>query len=577
MWEQPSEEGRILAGRYELLTPLGAGGMGRVWLARDEVLRRDVAVKEVILPEGLTHDEREELCVRTMREAQAAAQLNHPNVVQIYDVVEEQERPWIVMEYLKARSLFQVIKSDGPLPPRRVAEIGLAVLSALQAAHAVGIIHRDVKPGNVLLTDDGRVALTDFGLATFTGSEGDVTRPGLILGSVQYVAPERARDGTSSRESDLWALGATLYAAVEGRSPYARDSSMATLTALATTGPDPFERAGPLKTVLNGLLRRNPKSRMDAIEVERYLRRIVNRDKGRGAAVSHRPERAAATPPPVRPEPATVTLQPREVTPRTVSEREDLPLPRPPRSHRGGVLLTAAVAALALVVGAAVATLALVHKPAAVGAPSPSATPARVSACDRVPFPPASSTAATPPVVATPLGPRPSGGADRYALLDGWLDYSDPSGFRVGVPPNFASAPARGSMVCWSAGAAVAWVDQWTQPGLDPVAYLRQADATASLPAYKKISLGRVDCRSAEVCAEWEFTFQQPAATPGLAATPGIAATPAAPMHVRVRIDRVATGQVYQLGWLDSEYDWSVDEPRLIALLLSFRPAWPDA
>jgi eukaryotic-like serine/threonine-protein kinase len=271
-------EQRLVAERYELRESLGAGGMGRVWLARDEILRRDVAVKEVLLPIGLTDAEREELCVRTMREAQAAARLSHPNVVQIYDVVEEHERPWIVMEYIRSRSLYEVIKTDGPLEPRRAAEIGLAVLAALRAAHSAGVLHRDVKPGNVLLADDGRVVLTDFGLATFSGGEGAVTRPGLILGSVQYVAPERAKDGTSSPESDLWALGATLYAAVEGRSPYARTTSMATLTALATQPPDPVQRAGPLRPVLAGLLRRNPRARMRAEEVHRHLVRILTDD-----------------------------------------------------------------------------------------------------------------------------------------------------------------------------------------------------------------------------------------------------------------------------------------------------------
>ncbi|MEV4509881.1 protein kinase [Dactylosporangium sp. NPDC049525] len=273
----------LIAERYRLIESLGAGGMGRVWLARDEMLRRDVAIKEVIPPEGLTAEEREELRLRTLREARAAARLNDANVVRIYDVVQSEQAPWIVMEYVPSRSLHQVITDDGPLPPERAAQIGLAVLNALKAAHAAGVLHRDVKPGNVLLADTGRVVLTDFGLAVFEGGDGAVTRPGLILGSPQYISPERAREGISGPESDLWSLGATLYAAVEGRSPYARSTTYATLTALATEDPDPATRAGVLKPVLNALLRKDPKARAGVAETERLLQRAMS---GEGRAWS---------------------------------------------------------------------------------------------------------------------------------------------------------------------------------------------------------------------------------------------------------------------------------------------------
>lgn len=273
----------LIAERYRLIESLGAGGMGRVWLARDEMLRRDVAIKEVIPPEGLTPEEREELRLRTLREARAAARLNDANVVRIYDVVHTEQAPWIVMEYVPSRSLHQVITDDGPLPPERAAQIGLAVLNALKAAHAAGVLHRDVKPGNVLLADTGRVVLTDFGLAVFEGGDGAVTRPGLILGSPQYISPERAREGISGPESDLWSLGATLYAAVEGRSPYARSTTYATLTALATEDPDPATRAGVLKPVLTALLRKDPKARAGVAETERLLQRAAS---GEGRAWS---------------------------------------------------------------------------------------------------------------------------------------------------------------------------------------------------------------------------------------------------------------------------------------------------
>jgi hypothetical protein len=271
----------LIAERYRLIESLGAGGMGRVWLARDEMLRRDVAIKEVIPPEGLTREERDELRQRTLREARAAARLNDPNVVRIYDVLHTEQAPWIVMEYVPSRSLHQVITEDGPLPPERVAQIGLAVLGALRAAHGAGVLHRDVKPGNVLLADTGRVVLTDFGLAVFEGGDGAVTRPGLILGSPQYISPERAREGISGPESDMWSLGATLYAAVEGRSPYARSTTYATLTALATEDPDPAQRAGVLKPVIGALLRKDPRARAGVAETERLLQRAAA-GEGRG-------------------------------------------------------------------------------------------------------------------------------------------------------------------------------------------------------------------------------------------------------------------------------------------------------
>src|SRR4051794_5715673 len=266
----------LVAGRYRIGPCLGTGGMGRVWLARDEVLRRDVAIKEIALPFGLTDEEREEMRARTLREARAAARLSHPNVVRIYDVQPGDERPWIVMEYVSSRSLLQVIKENGPLPPTEVAGIGLAVLSALDAAQRVGVVHRDIKPSNVLVADDGRVLLTDFGSAIMDEGEGALTQTGLILGSPRYIAPERAANGISTLESDLWSLGATLYEAVEGRAPYTRETTMAVLVALATEKPDPTHRAGVLKPVLNGLLQKNPRSRMRLDEVEERLRRIAD-------------------------------------------------------------------------------------------------------------------------------------------------------------------------------------------------------------------------------------------------------------------------------------------------------------
>src|SRR3954451_16950315 len=269
----------LVAGRYRLHEPVGTGGMGRVWLARDEMLDRDVAVMEFVPPEWMTDEEKSRLKDRTLREARSAARLNHPNVVQIYDVVHADGLPWIVMEYVPSRSLHQVLDEDGPYTPAAAARIGLHVLDALTAAHRAGVLHRDIKPHNVLIGTNGRVVLTDFGLATFA-DDGSVTGPGLIVGSPQYVSPERARDGASTVESDLWSFGATLYAAVEGRSPFARESAMSTLMALATQPPDPPEKAGPLGPVLLGLLRHDPSERLTATEVQEQLRAIVGPGNG---------------------------------------------------------------------------------------------------------------------------------------------------------------------------------------------------------------------------------------------------------------------------------------------------------
>ncbi|SIR37431.1 Protein kinase domain-containing protein [Micromonospora avicenniae] len=257
--------------------------MGRVWKARDEVLHRDVAIKELVPPPSLTDDERREMRERSLREARAIARLNHINVVRIFDVLRTDGDPWIVMEYVASKSLQDTLAESGPVPPARAIEIGLGVLGALKAAHKAGVMHRDVKPGNVLLGNDGRVVLTDFGLATIPGDP-NVTRTGMVLGSPAYIAPERAHDGTAGPEADLWSLGATLYAAVEGKSPYARPSAIATLAALATEQLPPPKNAGPLKPVLQGLLRKDPRERITAETAERMLQRANGR-RARGISL----------------------------------------------------------------------------------------------------------------------------------------------------------------------------------------------------------------------------------------------------------------------------------------------------
>src|SRR5947207_30911 len=254
----PAQGGeRVLARRYHLRRMLGRGAMGAVWEAEDTFLRRRVAVKEVVLPPGLSPEERAVQCERTLREARAIARLGHPNVVTLFDVLDEDTRPWVVMELVPSRSLADVIKEDGPLHPLRAATVGLAVLGALEAAHAAGITHRDVKPGNILLGHDGRVKLTDFGIARAAGDT-TITGTGLLIGSPSYLAPEIVRGQPASPACDIWGLGATLYAAVEGRAPFIGADAMDTLSKVVQDPPAPFGRAGPLVPALLTMLEKDP-------------------------------------------------------------------------------------------------------------------------------------------------------------------------------------------------------------------------------------------------------------------------------------------------------------------------------
>ena len=212
------DSGRLLAGRYRLGAVIGRGGMGTVWLARDELLNRDVAVKEIVWPVQLDPAEREVARRRAVREAQLAARLHHPNVVRVYDIVEEDDRPCIVMELVPFRSLREVVAEDGPVSPEQAAEIGLSVLSALQVVHEAGVVHRDVKPANILLGPEGRVVLADFGIAKAVDSPA-LTASGVLVGSPSYLAPERARGGLAGPAADLWALGVTLVATSSKSTP----------------------------------------------------------------------------------------------------------------------------------------------------------------------------------------------------------------------------------------------------------------------------------------------------------------------------------------------------------------------
>ncbi|GAA5212729.1 serine/threonine-protein kinase [Streptomyces thinghirensis] len=297
---------RLLAGRYRLGDVLGRGGMGTVWRAEDETLGRTVAVKELRFPGNIDEEEKRRLITRTLREAKAIARIRNNSAVTVYDVVEEDDRPWIVMELVEGKSLAEAIREDGLLEPKRAAEVGLAVLDVLRSAHREGILHRDVKPSNVLIAEDGRVVLTDFGIAQVEGDP-SITSTGMLVGAPSYISPERARGHKPGPAADLWSLGGLLYAAVEGAPPYDKGSAIATLTAVMTENLEEPKNAGPLRDVIFGLLNKDPAQRLDDAGARAMLNKVI-----------HAPDRAAET------EPADAT--------------KVVPLPAQPdeRTRRGG-------------------------------------------------------------------------------------------------------------------------------------------------------------------------------------------------------------------------------------------------
>ncbi|MEU1854005.1 serine/threonine-protein kinase [Streptomyces sp. NPDC019990] len=346
MSEEPGHE-RVIAGRYRLLAPLGEGGMGTVWRARDEVLHREVAVKEVRAPAGLGSGDVQRMYARLEREAWAAARVANRNVVTVYDVATDGGRPWIVMELVRGLSLAEVLDAEGPMPPQRAAHIGAEVLAALRAAHEAGVLHRDVKPANVLIANDGRIVLTDFGIAMVEGSSA-LTMTGEVIGSPEFLAPERALGRTPGPESDLWSLGVLLYAAVEGHSPFRHDTPLSTLRAIVDEELPPPRRAGPLAPVVEGLLRKDPAERLPADRAEQDLRAV-----GAGGSPRSDTVRAAPYPPAVAGHPEPSPTPPMPFPGRQGASGSGA---APTATHRGGDrragrVLVAGIVALALAVG----------------------------------------------------------------------------------------------------------------------------------------------------------------------------------------------------------------------------------
>ncbi|GHD95435.1 serine/threonine-protein kinase [Streptomyces naganishii] len=433
MSEESGRE-RVIAGRYRLLSPLGEGGMGTVWRARDEVLHREVAVKEVRAPAGLPAPEVERMYTRLEREAWAAARVASRNVVTVYDVATDGGRPWIVMELVRGLSLADVLDAEGPLSPQRAAHIGAEVLSALRAAHAVGVLHRDVKPANVLLENDGRVVLTDFGIATVEGSSA-LTMTGEVIGSPEFLAPERALGRTPGPESDLWSLGVLLYAAVEGSSPFRQDTPLGTLRAVVDEELPPARRAGPLAPVIEGLLRKDPAERLSAERAERDLRLI-----GAGGPRAY-PVPGAAGPPtiaahPGRPSPTPPLPGPTAPTAptRPLAEGADAN-GRPARDRRAAVALVVGVVVLALALAGLTYAL-LHHDGTGSGGTSASSggtrsTPSASPSGDRT----SGSTSASASASASPSGSAPPQSVT-VELSGSHTDYSGT------CPPPHAQAPS---------------------------------------------------------------------------------------------------------------------------------------
>ncbi|MFK4101418.1 serine/threonine-protein kinase [Streptomyces sp. NPDC019531] len=465
---------RVIAGRYRLEARIGRGGMGVVWRATDQLLGRQVAVKELPQDETLSEADARLQRDRTLREAGAVSRLRHPHIVVVHDVVEHDERPYIVMELIDGGSLADRISADGPVGAAEAARIGADLLSALRAAHTAGVLHRDVKPANVLVeADTGRVVLTDFGIAQVAGAP-TLTETGSFVGSPEYTAPERMSGVRTGPEADLWSLGALLCTALSGESPFRRDSLGGILHAVVMDEIRPPAEAAPLLPVVRGLLERDPGRRLDAVEAERMLRAF--RETGR-------------TPPRRAPE--------RSYTP---TER-DLPLrrsPGPERSGSGGSAtwvrsrqgVLVAVLSVAAVAGAGVSAALLMERGDGDGR-----TPASSSA----PVKPTGGSAAGTPTGTSPPVTAPSG----YRVAE------DPAGFALAVPDGFTREPQGERIFYLSAGETFRLGVKVTDPEPGgPLGVMRRAAAKGpeANPGYRD---GRVTSTThrGHPAAHWEFTW----------------------------------------------------------------------
>ncbi|WP_406007218.1 protein kinase [Streptomyces sp. NBC_00637] len=431
--EGAGDGARVIAGRYRLDARLGRGGMGVVWGATDQLLGRRVAVKELTRDDTLSDEEARGRRDRTLREARAVAQLSHPHIIVVHDVVEDGERPYIVMELIDGGSLADRIAARGPIEPAEAARIGIALLGALRAAHAAGVLHRDIKPANVLLErDSDRVVLTDFGIAQVAGAT-TLTETGSFVGSPEYTAPERMSGARTGAESDLWSLGALLCTALSGESPFRRDSLGGILHAVVFAEIRTPAQAEPLLPVVRGLLERDPDRRLSATEAERLLRAYLD---------------TGCTPTPV-----SSGYTPTEVNlPRSQGEP-----PARERSTRGVLVAALLVAAMA---GAGVSAAALLlngdgdggrtptsSAPGASASGSTGSTPTGTPSATRspsgstTPSKPSRSTASTGSSTAGPASAASDDRPGTPTAPSGYRVAVDPAGFSLAVPEDFTRVP----------------------------------------------------------------------------------------------------------------------------------------
>ncbi|MEW2068006.1 protein kinase [Streptomyces sp. NPDC007346] len=510
---QGADAGPVLAGRYRLGEELGRGGMGKVWRAHDEVLHRTVAVKELTAGLYVAEADRLVLHARTQKEARAAARITHPGVVTVHDVIEHDKRPWIVMQYVDGPSLADRAKESGEIAPREAARIGLHVLSALRAAHGAGVLHRDVKPGNVLLARDGQVLLTDFGIAAIEG-DSTITRTGELVGSIDYLAPERVRGGDPGPASDLWSLGATLYTAVEGRSPFRRTSPISTMQAVVTEQPPAPVNAGPLGPVITALLCKDPAGRPTAAETEQML---LDAMEGR------RPRSVQAYVPTERvPETARFGYGGSDGTtarlpgPDPSTAPPTAPVAGPtsaPVTRRGGsrwrTVLVVVVAAAVL--GGAAGLLAMKYGEgaSATGRPTAPATSGTPSAPETAPE-------TGPGATLEPTDTAPAQGASE--IPDGWHRVEDPAGFSLVVPRDW-TRQVNGGQIDYTpdGGAHRIRISVDPDPDFDhPYLHMRSMEEQLAerLPGYRRVALEKNTFRD-RPGALWEFTWNETKDHPG--------------------------------------------------------------
>ncbi|KAB1988693.1 serine/threonine-protein kinase [Streptomyces triticiradicis] len=495
------ENARVIADRYRLEARIGRGGMGVVWRATDQLLGRRVAVKELALDDSLSAEESRLQRDRTLREARAVAQLHHPHIIVVHDVVEDDERPYIVMELIDGGSLAERISENGPVDAREAARIGIDLLGALRRAHEAGVLHRDLKPANVLVeAGTDRIVLTDFGIAQVAGAT-TLTETGSFVGSPEYTAPERMAGARTGPESDLWSLGALLCTVLSGASPFRRDSLGGILHAVVVDEIRPPAQAAPLLPVVRGLLERDPERRLDAAEAERMLRAF--RDTGRTPRllVPYTPTRRDIPHVSLRrpgPEPSSGSA--------AVADS-------PPRQSTRSLLVAAAL--VAAMAGAGVSAAALLMGGGGDGRPAPSSAPGTprtpsVSSSTSSTASPASGPRSAPP---TEAGPTAAVTGHRTPSArtapSGYRIASDANGFSLAVPEGFTRDPQGERIFYMSSGDTFRIGIKVADPAPGgPLGVMRRADASgpASNPGYRDGTVART-VHDGHTAALWEFTW----------------------------------------------------------------------